>query len=125
MRFSATALLALPLMGVAAEGPFDQYKAQFQNFLSSFGAAAPKTEPEAAADKADTPPPAAAKVEATSKEVPVLTLENWKDTLAGPVKADATKPEEWWVLISGGNKTCFGTRTHHPYIKKISSCSIC
>jgi hypothetical protein len=120
MRFSATALLALPLLGVAAEGPFDQYKAQFQNFLSSFGAAPPQAEPEVA-DKPDTPPPAAAHAPSTGNEMTVLTLDNWRNTLAGPVQASATKPEEWWVLITGGNKSCFGTRHNHAILSKLNS----
>ncbi len=43
MRFPAsTVLLALPILGVAAEGAFEEYKAQFQNFLSSFGVLPPQ-----------------------------------------------------------------------------------
>jgi hypothetical protein len=37
MRFSTSALLALPLLAAAAESPFEQYKAQFQNVLGSLG----------------------------------------------------------------------------------------
>lgn len=102
MRFSATALLTLPLLAAAAEGPFDQYKAQFQNFLSSFGAA----QPEAAGGQ-HVPSSPEAEVDPENK-IHVLTLHNWKDTLYSPVKASATKPEEWWLLATGGNKTCFG-----------------
>ncbi|KAF9874506.1 hypothetical protein CkaCkLH20_08069 [Colletotrichum karsti] len=100
MRVSATTLLALPLLAAAAESPFEQYKAQFQNFLSSFGASAPS---------ASTPEnPKAATPEVAEKKLSVLTVDNWKETLYEPVKADATTPEEWWVLITGRNKTCFG-----------------
>jgi hypothetical protein len=45
----------------------------------------------------------------------VLTLENWKQTLYEPVSAGATTPEEWWLLISGGNKTCYGTFAHQQF----------
>jgi hypothetical protein len=38
----------------------------------------------------------------------VLTLNNWKETLYEPVAPSSNTPEEFWVLISGGNKTCFG-----------------
>ncbi|KAF0325196.1 hypothetical protein K4K61_012123 [Colletotrichum sp. SAR11_59] len=100
MRVSATTILALPLLAAAAESPFEQYKAQFQNFLSSFGASAPS------ATKQDTPEAAAP--DAVAKSVSVLTVDNWKDVLYAPVKAEATTPEEWWVLITGRNKTCFG-----------------
>ncbi|KAH6622776.1 hypothetical protein F5144DRAFT_581442 [Chaetomium tenue] len=110
MRFSTAALLALPVLASAAESPFEQYKAKFQNFISNFGAAAPS------ADKADAP--AAAVTSATGKaktkkvvepkKISTLTLENWKDTLYEPVQPDATNPEEWLVLLTGRNKTCFG-----------------
>ncbi|KAK4039148.1 hypothetical protein C8A01DRAFT_47353 [Parachaetomium inaequale] len=112
MRFSTTALLALPLLASAAESPFEQYKAKFQNFLSNFGAAAP------GADTADAPAAAAPSVASGKaakagkavepKKIATLTLDNWKDTMYGPVQADAAKPEEWLVLMTGRNKTCFG-----------------
>ncbi|TDZ67300.1 hypothetical protein CTRI78_v002995 [Colletotrichum trifolii] len=101
MRVSATTLLALPLLAAAAESPFEQYKAQFQNFLSSFGASAPSPSKEEA-------PEAAAPETTTAKQLSVLTVENWKDTLYAPVKSESATPEEWWVLITGRNKTCFG-----------------
>jgi hypothetical protein len=107
MRFSTSAVLALPLLAAAAEGPFEQfgqYKAQFQNFLSSFGAKAPTTEAPSAVED----PLQAAEAKIGSTQVEVLTLDNWKDKLYSSVKADSATPEEWWVLISGGNKTCFG-----------------
>jgi hypothetical protein len=99
MRFSTSVLLALPLLAVA-ESPFGEYKAKFQNFLSSFGASLPSQEKAAGSE------PVAAKI--APKKMAILTLENWKDTLYAPVAADATTPVEWWVLLSGGNKTCFG-----------------
>lgn len=105
MRVSATTILALPLLATAAESPFEQYKAQFQNFLSSFGASAPSAEKPAAAAAPDAAAPAST---TAAKKISVLTTENWKDVLYEPVKAEATTPEEWWVLITGGNKTCFG-----------------
>ncbi|KAK0634519.1 hypothetical protein B0T17DRAFT_586306 [Bombardia bombarda] len=103
MRFTSSAILALPLLAAAAESPFDQYKAKFQNFLSSFGAAV-------GAPSVDTlkEPLAAAKAKVGAKKVEVLTLDNWKDTLYAPVKPEATIPEEWWMLVTGGNKSCFG-----------------
>jgi hypothetical protein len=107
MRLSTSAVLALPLLA-AAQGPleqFEQYKAQFQNFLSNFGAKAPTEAPSA-----KTHPVQAAEAAIGATQVEVLTLSHWKDTLYGPVKADSTTPTEWWVLITGGNKTCFGRR---------------
>ena len=114
MRFATSVVLALPLLA-AAESPFEQYKAQFQNFLGSIGsfipgAAQEKAAEPAAADQSSATKPKAAVVE---PKISVLTLDNWKDTLYAPVKAGATKPEEWWVFISGGNKTCYGMYSTH------------
>ncbi|KAJ4307208.1 hypothetical protein N0V88_000587 [Collariella sp. IMI 366227] len=115
MRFSTTAVLALPLLASAAESPFEQYKAKFQNFLSSFGSATvagTEKAADAAADAAGAASSAATKAasKATAKVVDPLpietvTLENWKDTFYAPVKAESA---EWLVLVSGRNKTCFG-----------------
>lgn len=107
MRFSSSIFLALPLVTFAAEeGAFDQYKAQFQNFLGSFGGkGAAETE---AADQIK-------KEQYTVEEVPVegsalstLTLDNWHETLYGSLPEGATTPEEWWLFVTGRNKTCNG-----------------
>lgn len=100
MRFSTSSiLLALPLLGAAAESPFEEYKAQFQNFLGQFGSYIPSPNRH---DHADA---AASKA---AKKMDVLSLDNWKSTLYSPVKPGATTPEEWWVFVTGRNKTCFG-----------------
>ncbi|KAK0706372.1 hypothetical protein B0T26DRAFT_789311 [Lasiosphaeria miniovina] len=105
MRFTTSALLALPLLAAAAESPFQEYKAKFQNFLGNFVAApeAAKQDPVAASSTKSSK----AKV-VGAKKIETLSLNTWKDTLYAPVKPDATRPEEWYVLITGGNKTCFG-----------------
>lgn len=102
MRFSL-AVAALPAFVAAQEGPFDQYKAQFQNFLGNYASYIPSIPNPGAHD-----PVAAAAAKAGSMKLNVLTLDNWKDTLYEPVIAGSTVPTEWWVLVSGGNKTCFG-----------------
>ncbi|KAH8899714.1 hypothetical protein GQ53DRAFT_325298 [Thozetella sp. PMI_491] len=107
MRFSTTALLALPLLAAAAESPFEQYKAQFQNFLSSFGVKTPGSAEKEAAPATEAKPKAS-KGSSKAKEITTLTLENWNSTFYEPVKPGATTPEEWWLLVSGRNKTCFG-----------------
>lgn len=113
MRFSASVFLALPLAAFAAEegatgatGMFDQYKAQFQNFLGSFGA-----KPAAQSEKIIQ----MKKEQAAVEEVPVegnalstLTLDNWRETLFGSLPQDTTTPEEWWLFVTGRNKTCSG-----------------
>lgn len=101
MRFSASAVVAaLPLLASAQEDPLGQYKAQFQNFLGQMGSYMPNL---GAHD-----PVAALEAKMGSMRMHTLTLENWKDTLYEPVAPRATVPEEWWVLVTGRNKTCFG-----------------
>jgi hypothetical protein len=102
MRFSALSVVAaLPLLAAGAEAPFEQYKAQFQNFMDKLGAKIPNPgrhdHVEAAATKSGP------------KRMDILTLDNWQQTLLAPVKPTLTTPVEWWVLVTGGNKTCFGT----------------
>lgn len=107
MRFSTSAaVLALPLLATAAESPFEQYKAKFQQFIGSFTGTV-----SSAADAVVNEVPKAtkaAKQNITPKKVDILTINNWKDTLYAPVKPEATQPEEWLVFVTGGNKTCYG-----------------
>lgn len=103
MRLSTSLVLAAPLLAAAQLEQLGQYKAQFQNFISNFGGKAPTEAPSAKTD-----PVQAAEAAVGSTQVNTLTLSNWKQTLYGPVAADQTEPVEWWVLVSGGNKSCFG-----------------
>lgn len=115
MRFSTSTILALPLLAAAAESPFEQYKAQFQNFLGSFGVgpavAAKEAVKEAAGAAAHAAGTAAHAATGTATKdvqgVDVITLNNWNDTLYSNVKPGSV--DEWWVFVTGGNKTCFGT----------------
>jgi hypothetical protein len=101
MRFSASALVAaLPALAAAQEDFLQQYKAQFQNVLDQFGSYIP--------NPSIHDPIAASEAKLGEKKLSILTIDNWKDTLYEPVSADTTTPVEWWVLISGRNKTCFG-----------------
>lgn len=122
MRFSlATAALvvAVPALAAdaAADGPLGQYKAQFQNFLGKFTGYV--------ADSAVVQDGPVAAVEAKVGEIQMshLTLENWKDTLYAPVKEGAEVPEEWWVLITGRNKTCFGMNFSYSLLTTL--CDLC
>lgn len=110
MRFSSTVLLALPLAAAAAESPFDQYKAQFQNFLGRFTGALnpPATVTEESTEPVSAKAKPKPKPSAKAVKIESLTLETWNNTLFAPVKPAATQPEEWWVLITGRNSTCFG-----------------
>ena len=101
MRFSAT-LLALPLLAAAAQeaSPLDQAKAQAEYYLNKFMSYIPNP------NRAHSPQAAAAK--AGGRTLNILTLADWEQTIRGVVKPTSTKPEEWWVLVTGGNRTCFG-----------------
>lgn len=98
MRFFSAIAAALPALSAAQD--FQQYQAQFQNFLGQLGSYIP--------NPAAHNPAAAMEAKVGSMKLHVLTLDNWRDTLYEPVSPGATKPEEWWVLTSGRNKTCFG-----------------
>lgn len=110
MRFSSSVLLALPLTAFAAEegGAFGQYKAQFQNFLGSFGAKQAEQSEKVVKMKAEQA--AVEPVAVEDAHLATLTLGTWKDTLYGSLPADTTTPEEWWLFVTGRNKTCNGTR---------------
>jgi len=138
MRLSkAATLLALPLLAAAAgadaqtkpaqpqtaaesviaslegAGAFARYMAKFQSFLSNIvGAQKPLGGPDGDSSSSSSSAKAAGagkkKVLAEPKPIATLTLEGWRDALYAPVKENATVAEEWLVLVSGGNKTCYG-----------------
>jgi len=102
MRFSTATLLALPLLAAATQeaSPLDQAKAQAQYWFDKISSYIPNP------SKAHSPPAAAAK--AGGRTLNILTLGTWEHTIRSSVKPASTKPEEWWILVTGGNKTCFG-----------------
>lgn len=110
MRFSSSILLAMPIAAFAAEPEvqvegeeslIDGYKAKFNNFLGSFGGKAATKTPEQVERYSAEHTPA-------GEALSVLTLNNWKDTLYSSLPEGATTSEEWWIFITGGNKTCNG-----------------
>lgn len=116
---TASVLLSLPLLGMAAEGegPFAQYRAQFQNFIDSVGAYVQAPAPPSPVEPASAGAAADQESEPTTVNTVIrpteeLKLEGWKDILYSRVNSEATAPEEWWVLVTGGNKTCFGMLMH-------------
>uniref|UniRef100_A0A8H7TVD2 Uncharacterized protein n=1 Tax=Bionectria ochroleuca TaxID=29856 RepID=A0A8H7TVD2_BIOOC len=94
----STAVAALPALASAQD--FQQYQAQFQDLLGQISSYVPNPGKydHASAQEAKNGP----------LKLHTFTLENWNDTLYGPVAPTATVPEEWWVLVTGRNKTCFG-----------------
>jgi len=105
MRFSTLTIAALPLLAAATqpESPLDQAKAQAQYYFDKLAAFIPNPN---RVHPVETAHAAAAKV--GGKTLHALTLSDWKDTIMSSVRPVSSAPEEWWVLITGGNKTCFG-----------------
>ncbi|KAI9739405.1 MAG: hypothetical protein M1818_005093 [Claussenomyces sp. TS43310] len=109
MRLSPAVALALPLLGAAAEQPgiIDLMKQQLQFYcgpfvekISPYVPIVPSPNTYHAAE--------AAAAKAAGSNVDILGLDNWKDTLRPETKTYSTGSEEWWVLFTGGNKTCYG-----------------
>ncbi|RDL39253.1 Uncharacterized protein BP5553_03593 [Venustampulla echinocandica] len=102
MRLSTASILALPLLAAAAqqETPLDQAKAQAQYWFDKISSYIPNP------NKAHAPDLGATK--APGKPLHVLTLDSWVQTIRGSVNPASTTPEEWWIMVTGGNKTCFG-----------------
>lgn len=92
MRF--TSLVAfLPALALAQEQvPLAD---RVQGWLSRFKDYVPSAEPAAPMEKL------AEKV--TEKRVTPVTMDNWQSILApGP------EAQDWYIFVTGGNKTCFG-----------------
>lgn len=105
MRFSTLSLAALPLLASATqqESPIEQAKAQAQYYFNKFSSYIPNPNKGHTINDAH-----AAAAKAGGKALSILTLGDWKETILGSVKPASSKPEEWWVLVTGGNRTCFG-----------------
>lgn len=104
MRFATSAVLALPLLAAAqVESPLDQIMGQVKAWGSYLQTFIPSP------DAPSTPAAVPAKV--GSKIVHALTLNDWEETVKSKIQPGATAdsyPEQWWILLTGGNKTCFG-----------------
>ncbi|KAI9753270.1 MAG: hypothetical protein M4579_005243 [Chaenotheca gracillima] len=98
MQLTSSLLLALPLLaGVHAEEQQNPLGALY-NKISAYLPNAPSTGPVDAG---------AAKV--ADKNVATLKERNWRPILTSARSSNsAGDTEEWWVYITGGNKTCFG-----------------
>ncbi|KAL5629436.1 hypothetical protein BROUX41_001042 [Berkeleyomyces rouxiae] len=106
MRYHTIAL-ALPTVAQAQDSFFGQYKAKFQSVLGQFSSMIPS--PSAVPEVVEEAVP---EVLLNKQVLEPLSLPTWKDTLYKPVEDGAKKPEEWWVLVTGGNKTCQGLCAH-------------
>jgi len=105
MRLSSVSILALPLLAAATqqESPLDQVKAQAQYYFNKFSSFIPNPNKAHSTVNAH-----AATAKAGGKALHILTLNDWEETIRGSVKPVSSKPEEWWILVTGANKTCFG-----------------
>jgi len=121
MRFSNTVLLgALPLL-VAAEqqqSPIDDLKVKGRYYwdrLQSYFPSVPS--PNFVQPDTENSPPAATDTSSTSSQKPLpaietVTIDTWQNILhstpaTSTKSADATT-EDWFLLLTGGNKTCYG-----------------
>jgi len=104
MRFSATAaILALPLLASASietQDPLTQAKDTALHYYNLLASYIPHYNTFQAAE--------AAAAKAGGRNIDILSLSNWRSTLRSSVTPASKGPEEWWVLITGGNKTCWG-----------------
>ncbi|KAB8288204.1 hypothetical protein EYC80_010209 [Monilinia laxa] len=100
MRISTASLLTLPLLAAAQESPLEQAKAQAQHWLSKLQSYIPSPSSEN--------PLEAATQKVGQAKIHHLTLDTWQETIRGSVTPESTLPQEWWVLATGGNKTCYG-----------------
>ncbi len=53
-------------------------------------------------------PWSAGAAKAAEHNVVPLTLQNWRETLTANPKTATEGPEEWYMFVTGGNKTCYG-----------------
>jgi len=104
MRFSTAATVTATLLTLASaqESPLDQAKAQAQYWFDKISSYLPTPR------KPHTVDINAAAAKAGGKALHIFTLNDWESTIRSSVKEYSTQPEEWWVLVTGGNKTCFG-----------------
>ena len=100
MRISPT-LFLLPALGLAqSQIPLGDYSATLNSWFEKAKSYIPPSVYS---------PTAATAAKVASKNVVPLTKENWATTLVPSDSASTSKgPDNWMVLVSGGNKTCHG-----------------
>lgn len=95
MRFSTTAVatLGFPLLAAAEGDLLSQAQALFNKYVPN-------------PNRHDAVGAAEAKL--GEMKLHTLTLNNWNETLFSNTNSQSTKPDEWWVFVTGGKKSCFG-----------------
>ena len=102
MHFATTLLFLLPTLATAqSQKPLGaKVGDNIQSWLNAAKAYLPPS---------ITSPIQAGAAQAAAINVTPLNLDNWRLTLTpSSSSASSTGPETWMVLVSGGNKTCFG-----------------
>ncbi|KAF3048013.1 hypothetical protein E8E12_006475 [Didymella heteroderae] len=104
MRFSTTAVLALPALALAEQQIplLDKVKGFFNQATASVASVIPS------APSVPSAPVEAAAAKAAAAVQHPLTLENWKEVLTVDPTVSAPATQEWLIFVTGGNSTCYG-----------------
>ena len=104
MRFSTTAVLALPALALAEQQIplLDKVKGFFNQATASVASVIPS------APSVPSAPVEAAAAKAAAAVQHPLTLENWKEVLTVDPTVSPPATTEWLVFVTGGNSTCYG-----------------
>ena len=97
MRLSTTLLLVLPAIAAA-----QLQKPLGENLQSWFDKA------KSYIPTGTKEPIAAGAAKVAAKNVTPLTKDNWQSALSPSTSSPSNGPEEWMILVSGGNKSCYG-----------------
>ncbi|KAL8822440.1 MAG: hypothetical protein Q9191_006826 [Dirinaria sp. TL-2023a] len=97
MRPTITFLIALPAIAAA-----QQQKPLIENLQSWFDKA------KSYIPAGTKEPVAAGAAKAAAQSVTPLTKSNWQSVLSAGASNPKDGPEEWMVLVTGGNKSCYG-----------------
>ena len=101
MRVTSALLLSLPALALAQDQkPMGVFGMDFEPYFEKAKSYIPASMYS---------PAASASAKVAAKNVHVLTKDNYVDMLKPSVSAAAgSGPDNWMVLVSGGNKTCLG-----------------
>lgn len=102
-------LLALPALATAQQFPIiDQITDQVKGFFAQATQSISSVAPSIPSSISIPNPIASGAAKLASLKVDKLTLENYKDLLKPGSATASPGIEEWMILVTGGNKTCFG-----------------
>lgn len=118
MRFSTTAVLALPALALAEQQIplLEKVKGFFNQATASVASVIPS------APSVPSAPVAAAAAKAAAVVQHNITLENWKETLTVDPTVSAPATQEWLIFVTGGNSTCYGFCEPSEKAWNVSTC---